>query len=459
MATELFSAVLQKFIDKSPVTVMVQGLLEQLLNAEKLNQWFDNNSGVQYTRNLLFSSVIAIMLDVVCQTRASVKAAHQKSDHIGVSLASLYNKINGLETSTSAALVRYIGAESIALIKEMNVEYPDWVEGYNTRLLDGNCIEATEHRIKALRNTKSGALPGKSLVVFDPKTEVAIDIFLCEDGHAQERSLLDDVLKTIKENDLWVADRNFCTQAFLFGIQFKKAAFVIREHASMPTEELNEETFIGNCETGAIYEQQVRLKSPENETYLARRIIVKLNKKTRNDDNEIRILTTLSSKKSDALKIAEIYEKRWGIETAFQRLEGHFHSEINSLGYPKAALFGFCVALVAFNLYAVVMAAIRAANPEIIIKDQVSEYYIASEITAVYEGMVIAVDNNDWEFFRRVNRAQMAVILIYLAEQVNLKKFKKNKRGEKKPKPKIKCDKNEPHVSTLKMILKSNKSP
>ena len=454
MATELFSAVLQKFIDKSPITVMIQGLLEQLLNADKLDQWFENNRGTQYTRNLLFSSVIAIMLHVVCQIRTSVKVAYQKSDHISVSLTSLYNKLNGLETSTSADLVRYIGVESTALIKEMNAEHPDWVKGYNTRLLDGNCIEATEHRIKALRDTKAGALPGKSLVVFDPKTEVAIDIFLCEDGHAQERSLLGNVLKTIQENDLWVADRNFCTQEFLFGIQFRKAAFVIREHASMPVEELSPETFIGDCETGQVYEQQVRLKSPEGETYLARRIIVKLNKKTRNGDNEIRILTNLSSDKADALKVAEIYEKRWGIETAFQRLEGHFHSEINTLGYPKAALFGFCVALVAFNLYAVIIAALRAANPEINIKDEVSEYYIASEIGAVYEGMVIAVDYDDWEFFRQVNRAQMAVILIYLAEQVNLKKFKKNKRGEKKPKPKIKHDKNEPHVSTFKMLLK-----
>ncbi len=43
MATELFSTVLQKFINKSPITVMIQGLLEQLLNAEKLDQWFNKN--------------------------------------------------------------------------------------------------------------------------------------------------------------------------------------------------------------------------------------------------------------------------------------------------------------------------------------------------------------------------------------------------------------------------------
>ncbi|MCK7580878.1 MAG: transposase [Chromatiales bacterium] len=60
----------------------------------------------------------------------------------------------------------------------------------------------------------------------------------------------------------------------------------------------------------------------------------------------------------DALTVAELYRARWGIETAFQKLESHLNSEINTLGYPKAALFSFCLALVAFNLYAIVMAAL-----------------------------------------------------------------------------------------------------
>jgi hypothetical protein len=296
-------------------------------------------------------------------------------------------------------------------------------------------------------------------VVFDPQTEIAIDVFPCEDGHAQERSLLDNVLKTVQENDLWVADRNFCVQSFLFGMNAKKAAFIIREHQQMPVEILSEERFICECETGQIYEQNVRLKSPEDETYLARRIIIKLKEKTRNGDSEIYLLTNLIETVADAAKVAQIYQKRWGIETAFQKLEAHFNSEINSLGYPKAALFGFCLALVAFNLYAVIMAALRAANPETNIKDEVSEYYIADDIKAVYDGMVIAVDYDDWAIFRVVNRAEMALLLIYLAKQVDLKKFKKHKRGVKKTKPKVEFDKNHPHVSTFKLLLNPVKSP
>ncbi len=41
----------------------------------------------------------------------------------------------------------------------------------------------------------AGPLPGKSLVVYDPGVRLPIDVFPCEDGHAQERSLLKTVLK------------------------------------------------------------------------------------------------------------------------------------------------------------------------------------------------------------------------------------------------------------------------
>jgi hypothetical protein len=447
-----FSNVLQKFINRSPVTVMVQGLLEQILNEEKLNIWFEANRGRQYTGELLFSTVVALMLEVVCQMRASVHVAYRNTENITVSVASLYNKLNGMKTETSAALVRHVAKESEAIIREMKGELSAVLPGYRTKLLDGNCIEATHHRLKVLRDTKAGALPGKSLVVFDPQLDLAIDMFPCEDGHAQERSLLDKVLETVMHKDLWIADRNFCTQNFLYGIYERQAFFLIREHGQMPVFELEDLVFIGTSETGDIFEQAVMLKSATGVEYKARRIIVKLKNKTRDGDSEIRILTNLNKTVADALKIAEMYRERWGIETAFQRIEGHFNSEINTLGYPKAALFGFCLALVAFNLYAVVMASLRAAHPEADIKEDVSEYYIASDVRAIYSGMVIAVDYEHWSVFREATIAQMAVLLVDLARACNLAKLQKKKRGVKKPKTEVTFNKNTPHVSTLKLL-------
>src|SRR5262249_36155676 len=65
------------------------------------------------------------------------------------------------------------------------------------------------------------------------------DVFPCEDGHAQERSLLGAVLETVAAQDLWIADRNFCTRAFLGEIDTRGGFFIIRQHQGLPFEILS----------------------------------------------------------------------------------------------------------------------------------------------------------------------------------------------------------------------------
>jgi len=60
-------------------------------------------------------------------------------------------------------------------------------------------------------------------------------------------------------------------------------------------------------------------------------------------------LTTLPAQVS-AVTVVELYLTRWTVETAFLRLTVELRREINTLGYPRAALFGFAVAAVAFNV-------------------------------------------------------------------------------------------------------------
>jgi hypothetical protein len=185
----MFGEILQVFAEKTPVAVMVHGLLQRFLNPDKINKWFGAISEVQYTRKILFSSVLEIMLQVVCKIRSNVHAAYLNSD-IEASRIALYGKLQNIELKTSRELVRYSVIQAEQIIKEINGCNEPILAGYRTKFLDGNCIEATEHRIKALRETKSGALPGKSLVIFDPELGIAIDVIPCEDGHAQERSLV-----------------------------------------------------------------------------------------------------------------------------------------------------------------------------------------------------------------------------------------------------------------------------
>ena len=317
---------------------------------------------------------------------------------------------------------------------------------------DGNCIEATEHRLDVLRETAAGALPGKSLVVFDPELGIAIDVFPCEDGHAQERSLLSAVAETIQTQDLWIADRNFCVLNFLFKIHQKSAFFVFRQHGNTPFNPLTKLEFIGKSATGAVFEQRVEITAQNGETIEIRRVVVELENPTRNGDKNLVILTNLPQETVDALTVAGLYRARWGIETAFQKLESHLNSEINTLGYPKAALFGFCLALVAFNIYAVVMAALRATHRDQKINETVSEYYIAQEIATNTGGMLIAIPAIEWVPFTQASSVGLAIILLSIASHVDLKKYKKHPRGPKKPRIERNKFKGHPHVSTAKLL-------
>lgn len=147
----------------------------------------------------------------------------------------------------------------------------------------------------------------------------------------------------------------------------------------------------GHSETGEISEQPIGFIDRAGQEHHWRRVKVKLLKPTRDGEDTIYIFTNLPTSVADALKIAELYRKRWTIETAFQHIEQNLNSEINTLGYPKAALFSFCMALVAHNIMAVVLAALRCEHGEETIDERFSTYAMAEEISTTYRGMMVAI--------------------------------------------------------------------
>ena len=80
---------------------------------------------------------------------------------------------------------------------------------------------------------------------------------------------------------------------------------------------------------------------------------------------------------------------RWSIEKAFQDLATTLRSEINTLGYPKAALLGFCLALITFNLLSTLKGALRSAHK--LTGRSLSTYYLADEIAMTWRGMDVAI--------------------------------------------------------------------
>lgn len=447
------NGVFLRFVESSPAAVMYRSVMENVFAPAKLDALFQQTAVVQYERELLFSSVVDVMGLVVSRTNRTVHAAYQRHrEKFDVSIKALYDKLSHIELDTSRALVQFSAEQVGDLIDSMKGRCKPLLKGYRARILDGNHIRGTHHRLKALRGTAAGALPGQTLALLDPERMLIDDIIPCEDGHAQERSLLDQVLPLIEPRDLVIADRNFCTLMFLLGIRSRRGSFVIRQHGRMPWTPRSKPRYLGRCETGRMYEQVIELRHPETgKTTQIRRITVKLDQPTRDGDGEIHLLTNLPEKKVRALKVAQLYRKRWTVEQAFNELTTSLRCEPNTLGYPKAALFAYSVAVCAYNMLAAIKGAMRGAHGEEAMQTKISSYFLMLEISEVNQGMMIALPPEVWTHFQEMSAAQLAKQLLHWAKNANLKRYPKSPRGPKKPKPK-RPNAQFKHVSTAKLL-------
>jgi hypothetical protein len=447
-----FSPIFERFVAHSPVTVMVRAMMEVVLAPSKLDELFEQTAKTGYTRELLFSTLVMMMTQVVCGMHQSIGSVYKAlSAEIGVSKTAVYDKLNRLEPSVSRALVQSTAQDLSTIISDLGRGSPALLPGYRVKILDGNALGATDHRLGVLANTSAGALPGKSLVVLDPVLRLAIDVFPCEDGHTQERALLPNVLETVEAGDLWMGDRNFCTTGFLFGIENRQAAFLIRQHLNLPWQATSELVEEGRTEGGLVF-SQTGIVAYDGQELLCRRVVVQLDQPTRDGETSIALLTNLPESQASALVVAQLYRARWRIETLFQVATLNFHCEIETLGYPRAALFSFCMALVAYNLFSCLKTILGSVPRTDNIQGNLSYYYLAHEVEGTYRGMMIALPPQDWQDFGSMSLSQLSSLLQEWARQVHLDAFTSTPRKPKQKKPKPPYDPRHPHVSTARLL-------
>lgn len=454
--------VFERFVQERPIAVMARAAMERALGDSTLDALFERTAKQQYSRALLFSSCVQLMTLVVCNIQPAIHAAYQEiADTLPVSIASVYNKLNGIEPDVSAALVHHTASVFSEVILSMGGQMPELLPGYRVKIVDGNHLAATERRLDVLRQSQAGPLPGQCLVLLDPALMLVLKAIPCEDGHAQERSLTEPLLACVEANDVWIADRNFCTTPLLYGIAERQAFYVIRQHATTaPWQRVGPRTRRGRIETGVVYEQDIVLTGDGGEPRHARRVTVELDKATRDGDREIHIVTNLPKSNVKAKRIADVYRERWTLEVLFQELTVTLSCEINTLGYPKAALFGFCVALMAYNVVSVVKAALRAEHGHELIEQGVSGYFLANEVSRTHDGMMVAVPPSKWKAFRTMNADDFGQELRRMARGANLRAYKKHPRGPKKPVPKRNRYKDKKHVSTARLLAQvAGKAP
>ena len=144
-----FNPIFERFVEKSPVTVILRALMEVVLVESKLDELFEQTAQTGYTREILFSTLVKMMTQVVCSIRQSMGAVYKEmADELGVSKQSVYGKLNRLEPNVSQALVRYSAREMTTIIEQVSGQLPALLPKKEVKILDGNGLGATEHRLE-----------------------------------------------------------------------------------------------------------------------------------------------------------------------------------------------------------------------------------------------------------------------------------------------------------------------
>jgi hypothetical protein len=442
-------SVLQRFIKKRPLAVMTRVIVGEVLD-DDLEAVFDLHRGRNYTREMLFSNLCLALADVVLEFSPSPNQAYiEHKESLAVSKNAFYNKLKNVSLPLSRALVQHSYRKCRGMLEEMEVPAWTYLNGYRTKIIDGNSISAGENRLKELRETWQKALPAKSVVILDADHQLIQDIFLLEDGQAQERTVLDDVLSSLEAKDLVFADSAYCTIKFLCGIQRAGACFIVRQHGCLRGELLGKRKACGQSETGKLYEQAIRVGGNDGETF--RRITIELFEPTVDGDQVIHLLSNVPASEADTASIASLYRQRWEIEHKFYVAQVALRCEIDALNYPKSNLFVFCLAMLALNCRQVLFGALYQAFQEDV-EEEASHYSISVEIANSYDGLLTAIDENLWKALTPDTFAGRMSWLIEIASNYNRARHRKTVRGRKKPPPKKTPYRNGHHLSVKKIL-------
>ena len=218
----IWTSVLEQFERHAPASVMARVALEHALPSEWIDMVFEEHRQRQYSRELLFSTVIELVTLVSLGLRPSLHAAARSMESLPVSMGALYDKVNRTEPAILRALVR----GSAERLRPIAAEWSrgSSLPGWQLRVLDGNHLPASEKRLAPLRGHRGAALPGHTLVVYDPDRGLVTDIVPSEDAHRSERAAVGPLLDSAEPGQLWIADRQFCTRTILLGWRRRPAS-------------------------------------------------------------------------------------------------------------------------------------------------------------------------------------------------------------------------------------------
>jgi Transposase DDE domain len=443
--------VLDRFVESRPLCVMTRCVLGHMVSGD-LDDVFAQCRQRQYEGDIKFSALATSVADVALSFCDNFNQAYKRhKEDLAASVVAYYGKLNRVEPAVSEGVVRFAGRKAAELLHAIAAATPEVLPGYKCSVLDGNHLRKSEKRIGELRGLCAAALPGTVVAKFSLEGQLFERAYLLEDAHAQESTVLDRVVADLQADELLIADRHFCIVKFLLDVAAAAGFFVIRHHGRLHGELLGERQTVGRTDTGMVSEQAMRVRDGGGRVLTVRRVTVELDTPTRDGDREIHLLSNVPSRHAGAGRLAQLYHDRWEIENAFYVLTMTLTCEVRSIGHPRAALFLFCTALLAYNCRQVLYAALRTAHDPSEV-GAMSHHSVALEVVQPMDGLVTAIPEGDWDRLLPATVSGRAAFLRRVSRHVDVRSHRKSVRGPKKPQPPRKRCKAGTHVSTHRLL-------
>lgn len=451
----MIRSIFERFATKAPVALLFRGLFARVFSSQRLNTIFKENRFWQVDSPLLFSTLVDVVGSVVVGAKPTVHAAYvNRKAEVGVSKQALYDKLAGVEVPVCEAMVRECTAELSGLLRAAKIEKADLIEGFHAFVIDGKRLAGTEHRLDVSRYIKSTPLPGSVVAILDTRVDLFVHAIFDPDAYANERKMLAPYMDKLEKGAVYFADRNFCDGPLIAGFLDAEAFFVVRHHGRSPRWRKIagcEKRKVGTDPAGqAVYEQEIEVLLPDKSWFRLRRVTLELATPTRDGDTQVHLLTNLPTSVHGAC-VSEGYRGRWNIEVCFGKVATALNAEINTLCYPGASLFCFCLGLLAFNMISALKQLLLRYNQTKQIP-KLSDYYIALEIGESELAFEICSDHADWCKLQAMSTAEFLQWVSQIAKNAQLNKYRSHPRGPKKPPPKRSSGRKRPHFSTQRAL-------
>ena len=162
MQASLFKdSMFRTFATERPFATVTQMVLRRMLGSQAIDRVFNQHADEQYHRTLLFSDLAILVSGVVLGKHRSMNAGYKKmKEQLGVSITAVYEKVQRVELPVVQQLVRNSYEQTVEICKQVGCVANNDLPGYSTRILDGNWLSGTEHRLKETRTSTAAPLPG-----------------------------------------------------------------------------------------------------------------------------------------------------------------------------------------------------------------------------------------------------------------------------------------------------------